>query len=322
MVALLVAASFCGHAALAQPAPVAATAGTLQQFLSGDLVPLDLKFSQMQSGWSRVNIERKGELRAAAAPTFMPPDPIAQGFRRYFGQNSDAVWTQGRTVNLNGSEQLVVYRADFPGDEESRVWLESRFTDKMQAVELNPEKFVDLVLPVLREFLDTVPLRASLVSVETIGSLENVQSFDYDRAFAAFGSDIREKYKADIEKHVQQRAAISPVSLGMLAQGFKNYLLDYDDTLPPMETWDVANQALQPYIKSEITLAQSGQQIYSNPLLSKKKLAHLAPFQNAFVVFYTSPDDQNNRWIVMLDGEVKSVNANQWLQVKQASRLP
>ena len=319
---MFLAASCGGSAAQAQPAPVAATAGTLQQFLSGDLVPLDLKFSQMQTGWSRVHIERKGETKATTVPAWMPPDPIAQGFRRYFGQGSDAVWTQGRTVNLNGGEQLVIYRAAFPDDEENRAWFQSRFTDEMKAVELNPEKFMDVALPVMREFLDTVPLRASLISVDTIGSLENVQSFDYDRVFAAFGTDIREKYKADIERHRQTGAANVPYSLNLLAQGFNQYLLDYDDTLPPLETWAVADQALQPYIKSKIELTQTGQQIYTNPLLSKKKMAHLAPYKNTLIVFYSSPDKQNNRWVVMLDGEVKSVGANEWPQMKKASRLP
>ena len=327
ILALLLATSCCGLVAQAQTAPlapqVASDAGTLQQFLSGDLVPLDLKFSQMQKGWSRVNLERKGAATENSTEnTARSPDSVEQGFRRYFGKDASSVFTQGRTVNLNGAEQLVVYRAQFPSSNEVRTWFESRFTDEMKVVELNPEKFMDLTLPLMREFLDTVPLRASLVSVDTIGSLENVQSFDYERAFTAFGSDAREQYKADIQSHLQGRAASSRVSLQLLAQGLNQYMQDYDETLPPLDSWEVANKTLQPYIKSPITLAQPEQQIHTNPLLSGKKLAHLQPYAQSLLVFYSDPDPSGNRWLVFLDGKIEEVAATRWPQLKKASRLP
>lgn len=320
---LLLAAIFSGSSVQAQPAPVAATPGTLQQFLSGDLVPLDLKFSQMQSGWSRVNIERKGETKAAAAPAFVPPDPIAIGFRRYFGQGSESVFTQGRTVNLNGGEQLVVYRAAFPDDEEIRIWFDGHMPDEMKGSErLKPEREFELMFSLVRQLLDTVPMRASLVKVSEIGGLKDVEPFAFERAFAALESDVRDPNSVFNRGRNRSRSQSSRVSLQLLAQGLNNYIQDYEEVLPPLANWEVANKALQPYIKSEIKLAQPDQKIYTNSLLSAKKLAHLQPYAQSLIVFYSNPDQSGNRWAVFLDGKVEEINNARWPQIKQASRLP
>ena len=324
---LLVAASYplAARAQTAAPSPaiVAGNAGTLQQFLSGDLVPLDLKFSQMGKGWSRVTIERKGEAdKAPAELNYSFLDPFAGGFQRYFGLGQGAVWTQGRTVDLNNQQSLVVYSAQFPPVQEARAWFDAHRPKEIENPALSQEKLVDIVSPMLRQFLDTVPLRASLVSVDTIGSLQDVQTFDYERAFAAFQQTGLGALKADVRDRDQRRMANSRVSLNMLAAGLKQYALDYDETLPSLDNWSVAEKALQPYVKGKIELAQPGQKLFSNPLLSKKKMAHLAPYKDKFVVFYSGPDADANRWVVMLNGDVNLVSDSDWSQLKKASRLP
>ncbi len=277
----------------------------------------------MQSDWSRLHIGREDkDAEKTDGNARSTTDPVEQAFRKYFGKDSDVVWTQGRTVNLSGAEQLVVYRAAFPANSETEKWFESHFTDEMKAVENDNEKFMNLVLPLAREFLDTVPLRASLINVGKISAINDVEKFDYDATFAAFGREVREREGASDRQRAQNRAQSSRTSLQSLKQGFDQYILDYDEVLPPLANWEGANKALQPYIKSEIKLAQPNQKIYTNPLLSFKKLAHLQPYAQSLIVFYSDPDQSGNRWAVFLDGNVEEIDTARWPQIKKAARLP
>ena len=324
--ALLLAASFPG-VARAQTAPqVAPNAGTLQQFLSGDLVPLDLKFSQMQKGWSRVQIERKGAASDKSPRNLSrSPDSIENGIRQYFGKDSEFVFTQGGTVNLNGEDQLVIYRAQFPSFNETDAWFEARTPDEMKgSQQLEPERLFKLMFPVVRQFLDTVPIRASLISTSEIASLRDIEPFSFERAFTALQNDVRQKEMARISQtQIVQSVEPEPrLSLQMLAQGFEQYIRDYDGVLPPLDNWAVANQALQPYIKSEIKMEQPQRKIHPNSLLSRKKMVHLASYARSLVAFYSDADENGQRWIVFLDGNIEETSATEWARIKKASRVP
>ena len=180
-----------------------------------------------------------------------------------------------------------------------------------------------------RQFLDTIPVRASLVAARDVGALEEIASFNYDEQFAQLAKVIVAEVKDEsVAQSATQSAANATgdfISGGLLQifDAVTQYQRDHDGVLPPLQTLAQAKTALKPYLKNDAPwLQMSAASLHPNPLLSGRKLAHVAPYASSMALFYTDPLPDGNRWVLLLDGSALQVSQSPWSLIKKASRLP
>lgn len=301
--------------------------GDLAQFLSGNLVPLEIKLSGMKTGWQSLRVVRADEKSTASAPTssgqIMHDEDFFQQLVVRFGSDNNRYFTQGQTLRLNDNTHLVVYRSQFSDLKSMENYFESR------ASELK-NKPVDAVtvLRIVRDFLATVPVRASLLNTRNISAMEDVASFDFDKQFAGFSEVVNKEFRRS-EAQQQKRIAEAksdPVIAGNLKQlfaGIEQYSQDYDEKLPPLRDLATARKAIDPYVNNKSAWMDDLKiKLYPNALLSGKPLAHLKPYASSMILFYSDADAQGERWVLRLDGQVRQVSGAQWPQLKKAARIP
>ena len=298
-------------------------AGDLAQFLSGKLVPLDIKLSEMKSGWQSLRVVRADEKTETAPNALAMRKDFFQQLMLRFGSANQRYFTQGHTLRFNNDTHLVVYRAQFPNEQSMNEYFEAH-APKPNAQQMDAASILRLV----REFLDTVPVRASLLNTRNISAMEDVTTFNFDIQFASFTELFNAEMKRSEELHNKSVAAASGApaiesNLKQLFEGVNQYTQDYDEKLPPLQDLASTRKAIDPYVRNkEIWMDSLKITLHPNALLSGKPLAHLKPYASSMVLFYSDADAQGERWILRLDGEVRRINAAQWPQLKIASRIP
>jgi hypothetical protein len=169
----------------------------LDDFLEGRLGALSIPLPEARQGWKSLRVVRvkaaptagggagSAAEREAVAPLVEDTvsaqyerDPFWQSISQNFALKPNVFVTRGRSLRLNGDEHLVVYRAQFPPIAEAEAWFNARFDPKQ-------EPSLTDVLRLTREFLGTVPLRASLVNTRHVAIIEGVTPFDFETASAS-----------------------------------------------------------------------------------------------------------------------------------------
>lgn len=300
-----------------------AVEGDLAQFLSGKLVPLDIKLSEMKTGWQSLRVVRADEKSEAAASEPVMRDDFFQALTSRFSSQNNRYFTQGQTLRFNDDTHLVVYRTQFPNEKSMADYFESR-TSQFK----NKPITADVILPIVRNFLDTIPVRASLLNTRNISAMEDVAAFDFDKQFASFAELVNTEIRRSEATRQQQITATKsdPAIENNLKQLFaatQQYIYDYEDKLPPLQDWATMRKAIEPYVKDKSAWMDSLKiKLHPNALLSGKPLAHLKPYASSMILFYSDADAKGERWVLRLDGQVRQVSAAQWPQLKNAARIP
>ena len=115
----------------------------------------------------------------------------------------------------------------------------------------------------------------------------------------------------------------SESNLKQIGTALLMYVQDYDEVLPPMTSAAQLSKVLQPYCKNTAIFTQPGAEkpYQPNPILSKKKLVHIASPATMVSLYEIVPASDGSRWAVFLDGHVAKVTESDWPNVKKASKI-
>ena len=229
-------------------------------------------------------------------------------------------------MSFNNDTHLVVYRGhSFPTEKVHRTIILKRTCPHSKISRLTAAgDFASWCA----DFLDTVPVRASLLNTRNISAMEDVASFDFDKQFASFSELVNTELRRSEAMQQKQIAAAKsdPAIAGNLKQIFlsiEQYIYDYDEKLPPLKDLATARKAIDPYLNNKSAWMDDLKiQLHPNALLSEKPLAHLKPYASSMILFYSDADANGERWVLRLDGQARQISGAQWPQLKKAARIP
>ncbi len=162
--------------------------GGLEGFLNGETGPL--KLSQARGGWRSMRIVREGRAPAPLGNAASPSntDKTWTSMLERFAGAPNVFLTRGRTIKLNGDDQLLVYQAQFPTSEQSQKWFETHYPQFRGSGSQHPG--ADEYVAAIHAFLNTIPLRASLVNTRHITAMEAIEPFDFQTRFNTLSREV------------------------------------------------------------------------------------------------------------------------------------
>jgi hypothetical protein len=285
----------------------------LKQLFSGSSYPLTIKLKDLNGDWRRFSVGSSGGEGGMGG--FFSMIMSMFGGAMGGGGGNGAYYTKGDTVNLGGETFIVAYRIKpKPVDPGALA--------TMMAPGSKP--------PVPEKLTEETALSLSLLSVHGTTSLNDIRPFDLKaeleesensrKAMQALGNQIGGGGGAEA-------TAEEGTSLGNLRQlgtALLMYVQDYDEVLPPMKDAATVKKVLQPYVKNESVFVNpdSKEPYQPNPILSKKKLAHMTAPADMVAFFEANPAADGTRGVVFLDGHAKRIQEAEWPRLKKASKIP
>ena len=201
----------------------------------------------------------------------------------------DQYYTHGETTTIGGETYLVAYRyalklSDLTGDNASAP----------------PQIIPDTVLSL------------SLINVRQIASLDGIQPFAPVTAAQA---------DADAAKNAETQSLSNLKQIGL---GLLQYTQDWDEHYPPMQSTEIAKNALQPYIKSDTVFQNptTRKPYRPNTSLSHQPLASIQDPSTLMAYYDDGPNADGERGVLFADGHAKMVTEEEWRRLKAASHLP
>jgi hypothetical protein len=261
--------------------------GDLEAALSGRPYPLTLKLRELTPEWRRFTLGEDGGM-AGYMQAMMS---------LYSGSGGTRYYTRGQIATIGGESYMVVYRT------------QSKPVNFMQLMQQGP----NAAPPAPEKLTPETTLSLSLLNVRTTNSLNEIRPFNMEQEMA--------------EEPVTGRTAgniTSESNLKQIGTALLMYVGDWDEVLPVMTDAAAAKKALFPYVKNEAVFVhpETKEPYRPNPVLSKKKIAHI---QNpaAMIAFYESkPGVDGTRTVVFLDGHTERVPESDWPRLQRASKIP
>ena len=324
---------------------------SLGDFLDGRTGPVSLKLSEAEGGWKSLRVLRSNAPRAQAPSrnSGNPDQVVWRAILENFGGEPDVFLTRGRTVTLNGEEHLAVYRAAFPSQDAALQWMAAR-ADEMMPGGQRQQASWSQVQSIVRDFLDTVPVRSSLLNTRRIAGFDSIEEFSFGERFARFSARVEPEFRRSqpgastrrvpvppvpkprsggtpgLEQPVPQIApqaipvpdavaqAASTEPLRRLFAAVQRYRADNADVLPPMEDLAQVQAALSIYLTQGESWRDpvSGRFFLPNARLSQRRMVHLRPFASSLILFYSEPDASGQRTVLRLDGIIRRVSPGEW----------
>lgn len=269
--------------------PAMAQVTRLDSLLSGREFPLTLKLRDLDESWRRVTISGPTEL---GAPGWRSGGPAWAG-------GCGTYYTRGQTVTAAGETYLIAYEAcRKPGERAAR-------SEALRDQDAGPAAAVPgLLTP------DT-PLSLSLLSVRTVGGLNDVRAFNL---------------KGELAENREARAAIRAMDgvssdghLKQLGAGLLAYARDHAGRFPPMQDAAAVRPMLLPYLQEEAVFSHpdTREPYQPNPLLSSLALAQVLRPAETVAFFEAGPAADRTRGVTFVDGHVQRLPEEGWLPISQ-----
>ncbi|MBI3922616.1 MAG: hypothetical protein HY318_14430 [Armatimonadetes bacterium] len=264
----------------------------LKEVLAGKIFPLSVKLKDLNAEWRRV---KAGGMYDTSSLMMMYG--LMQG-------STLSHYTKGDTVTIGSETYLVTYR---PPTKDAR--LAAMMRGEIPREQRLPEKLTP-----------ETGLSLSLLNLKTTGSLNDVAPFNMQEEIAAQNGLLG----IIAEQTAKPVNASSDSNLKQLGLALIMYANDYDDVLPPMKEAATVKKALLPYIRTESIFVHPGthEPYQPNPILSRKKLAHIKFPASMVALYEASPAADGTRGLLFLDGHVARIPETEWPQHKQASKIP
>ena len=344
-----------GYNAYAQGTPQPSPPSSLEDFLEGRTGPVSLRLSEVEGNWKSLRVLRTNAARPAAPrrSTSNSDQVVWNAILDSFGGEPDVFLTRGRTVTVNGEEHLAVYRAAFPSQDAALKWLSARAEELEQMPGGQRQQASwSQVQSILRDFLNTVPVRSSLINTRRIVGFDSIEEFSFSERFERFSALIEPEYRRTQPRPSTRPAPIRPAPkprvqrpqqpqepqpnpqiapqaipvpdavaqaastepLRRLFSAVQRYRADNADVLPPMEDLAQAQAALSIYLTGGESWRDpvSGRFFLPNSRLSQRRMVHIKPFASSLILFYSEPDAGGQRMVLRLDGIIRRVSAGEW----------
>lgn len=291
---------------------LAPESGGFAALLSGQNTPLSLKLDDLKSGWRRMTLNAPPQKEATPQP-FSRRNHIDfdREWLDLIGASPNVYFTRGQTVSSGGDPFLAVYRVRF-----SRAEMDALFPRGTTPTQ-------ERITQMLTGFMRQRPLDLSLINLKTVSNLSDIRPFDIETQSAALKTLIARVTKEMEPMQAAARGASSLSNLKQIGLGLAQYASDHDEVLPPMTSAATAKKVLMPYVKNAALFVQPGANTpyLSNPILSKKKLAHIADTSRMIAFYEAKPAADGLRAVVFLDGHARRLNEKEWQLFKRGSKI-
>jgi hypothetical protein len=301
-------------ALLAMALPARGQNVDLKELFSGSTHPLTVKMKDLNTDWRRFSVGSSGGDSGMGGFFSMIMGML--GGAMGGGGGTGAYYTKGETVNIGGETFIVAYR--------------------IKPKPMDPAAFTTMMgpgskPPIPDKVTEETVLSLSLLSVRGTPSLNDIRPFDMKteieesensrKAMQALGNQFGGG-EGGLEAPADEGTSLG--NLKQLGTALLMYVQDYDEVLPPMQDAQTAKKVLQPYVKNEsIFVNPDTKEPYQpNPILSKKKLAHMTAPAEMVAFYEPTPAMDGTRGVVFLDGHAKRVQESEWPRLKRASKIP
>lgn len=267
----------------------------LRSALSGEKVPLTLQLKDLDGSWRRMIIASQGGFDASATWLTM-----------LLGRPGGAYYTRGETVSIGGDSFLVAYRV-------KPVEMASLLRDPARQ------------LPAPEKLTPETTLRLSLINLREIVSFNDIAVFDLQEELAGAqqAQQAQQELFGEGAGEANSQEAASRSNLKQLSLAMVMYSQDWDEMLPPLENPEKMKAALSPYVKAEVMFTNpiTRRPYLTNPILSHKKLAHIAFPADTAVIYEDSAAPDGTIGAAFLDGSARRVNEEEWERIKRVSKI-
>lgn len=274
----------------------------LEELLSGQQLPLTLQLKNLDSSWRQITINGQFEM-----------GDLLQSYSSLFGgsTNSNIYYTQGKMVKVGSETYVIAYRLPSKGEPFS-------FSSIFQSVlggakEPTPDNKLTL----------ETPLTLSLLNLRTIGSLNNVRSFNLDETIAASEKAYQESIAAYEKARLESINTEVNSHLETLTSALIGYTIENDGLLPKMNNVQELQSILADRVDSSYFVHPETSEAYQiNSSLSGKNLSDISNPQDILVFYEAKPASDGTRGVSFLDGSVKRIADADWNSIQQKSKLP
>ncbi len=279
----------CGLLALPAPAALAQSAD-FTSAISDTTRPLTLKVKDLDGTWRQLFISKVGGVDRAALLGAREGSPTL-----------DQYFTHGETTVIGGETYLVAYRFAL------KISYLVAFPNALKTFDPTPDiaNTTPLITP------DTT-LTLSLINVRQIVSLEGIQPFVPVSAATA---------EAEAVKNAQEQSVrnLKQIGLGMI-----QYVQDFDEQFPPMQSTALAKKAIYPYVKSEAVFQSpvTHEPYRPNTSLSYHSIAEIIAPSSMVAYYEASAASDGLRAVLFADGHVTRLPDAEWRRLLAASHLP
>jgi hypothetical protein len=299
IVLMLVLLAFVLPARGQQPGNASEAAGVgaqLKELFAGSAYPLTMKLKDLNGEWRRFAVGGQFEMG-----NWMQMFSSMLGG----GAGGGAYYSKGQTVTLGSEVYIVAYRAPAKPMDWAALMQAGAGAKPPTPEKLTPDTTLSL----------------SLVNLRTSGSLNDIRPFDMQQEIAESETAPKGLFEAATEK-ATETASVS--NLKQMGLALMMYVQDYDEVFPPMKDPATVKKLLMPYVKNESVFVDpiSKKPYQPNPILSRKKMAHIASPASFVAIYETEPAADGTRGVCFLDGRVKRVPESEWPQLKRASKIP
>ena len=280
-------------------------------------LPSSLQLKDLTAAWRRVRI-RSGSTplvqQGLSDPTNLAPA-------------NDVYYTKFQTATVGGATYIIAYRP--------QTVVDPRDVQRARRPQLdeygNPVQ--------TRKLPGDMKLTLSLLNVHTIGSLNDIRAFDPKNDVMTPQEKVQEEERAVNE------ASMS--NLKQVALGLMQYVVDFDEVMPPMRPaaseqdvrqaipvspggslWIVTKTTpvqalLYPYVKSmDVFLHPRTRQPYvPNPSLSYKNLTSIERPAEIAAFYEATPGKDGRRAVAYVDGHVVRVTESEWQRIRRESKV-
>ena len=286
-------------AAAVPAAPASAQNADLQALIGGRSAPLSLKLKDLDPTWRRVTVGGQFDMGG-----------LTSLFSTFFGGGggTGVYYTKGQTVNLGGETFIIAYRPQV------KPLLDFAALMRGAGGAGGPGGGGPLgglggppSIPEPEPLTGETAVSLSLLNLKTLGSLNDVRQFDLKTEL--WGGKTAEEVSVD--------------NLQRIGGALQAYLVDSDGVFPNMPNPMVAKNELLPHLSQAAAYVhpETQEPYVANPILSRKKLAHI-PNQPMFAAFYEARvGADGKRGVLFVDGNVKRVTAEEWDEIKKASKI-
>jgi hypothetical protein len=281
----------------------------LQSIISGSKVPLTIKFQDLDNTWRQIAVNGVFEF-----------GDLMRAYSSLFGvSNSSGIYyTKGETIEVYGKTYVIGYRIQSDAQNLSfQKIIESTVGSYGTNPDCNEENLSKKLLS------PETSLVLSLLNVETIGSLNDIRTFDFKQE-QANSQQAYDEAKTTCNK-AQIDSANSQISthLSYLNQAIISYAGQNQDKLPKMTDATTVAAELSSYIYEPTYFYHPiTQEAYQpNASLSGKKLADITNTSQIVSFYENSLAADGTIGVVYLDGNVTRIKSEEWEKVKVTSGI-
>ncbi len=281
----------------------------LQSIISGSKVPLIIKFQDLDSNWRQISVNGVFEF-----------GDLMRAYSSLFGvSNSSGIYyTKGETIEVYGKTYVIAYRIQ---SNTQNLSFQKIIESTVGSYGTNPDCSEENLSKKLLS--PETSLVLSLLNVETIGSLNDIRSFDFKQEQASSQQAYEEAKITCNKAQIDSANTLVSTHLSYLNQAIISYAGQNQDKLPKMTDASTVATELSDYIFDATYFYHPvTQEAYQpNTSLSGKILAGITN-ASAIVSFYEkTPAADGTIGVVYLDGNVTRIKAEEWEKVKVTSGI-